>query len=179
MLDAHERNLILTFQLLIARAAQKDSLKWWEDDALTPSGKYLLERLFLVDADEASRKLAIEAAKVRFQAAFGNENNVLHLFHLDQTGDVEHSLQGINLSSIPVPSESIQSIDDLRQMLLEHVGSPMKYQVVGERSSNRLEIKRGEAHSKSDLIHIVKTLAWATLESEPGKPVFPYFQQTV
>jgi hypothetical protein len=54
-------------------------------------------------------------------------------------------------------------------MLLEHVGSPMKYQVVGERSNNRLEIKIGEAHSKSDLIHIVKTLAWATLERRAGQ----------
>jgi hypothetical protein len=179
MLALTEINTILSLQLLIARAAQKDSLGWWEDDALTPSGKYLLERLFLVDADEAGRKLALEAARVRYHAAFGAENSVLYLFHLDQTGDVEHSLQGINLSSIPVPSESIQSIDDLRQLLLEHTGSPMKYQVVGERSNNRLEIKMVDAPSTADLTHIVQTLAWATLESEPGKPVFPFIQQTV
>ena len=94
MLDASESKLILSLQLLIARAAQKDSLMWWEDDALTPSGKYLLDRLFFFDADEAGRKLAMEAAKVRYRAAFGAENNVLHLFHLDQTGDVEYSCQG-------------------------------------------------------------------------------------
>lgn len=179
MLEVTDRKLILNLQLLIARAAQKDSLKWWEDDSLTPSGKYLLERLFIVDADEAGRKLAIEAAKVRFQAAFGNENSFLNLFHLDQAGEVEHSLQGISLSSIPVPLEPIQSIADLRQMLLEQVGSPMKYQVVGERSNNRLEIKMGDTPSNFELTDIVKTLAWATLESEPGKPIFPYIQQTL
>jgi len=177
MIDVPDRKLILNLQLLIARAAQKDSLKWWEDDSLTPSGKYLLERLFIVDADEAGRKLAIEAAKVRFQAAFGNENNLLHLFHLDQEGEVEHSLQGISLSSVSVPSEPIQTIENLRHVLVEQVGSPLKYQVIGERSNNRLEIKMGDAPSKSDLTHIVKTLAWAALESEPGKPVFPYIQQ--
>lgn len=178
MLENSDRKLILSLRLRIARAAQKDSLKWWEDDSLTPSGKFLLERLFIIDADEAGYKLAIEAAKVRYHAAFGKENNDLHLFHLDQTGDIEHSLQGISLSSLPVSLEPSQSVDSLRHNLLEQIGSPMKYQVVGERSNNRLEIKLGDAHSKFELVDIVKTLAWASLEGEPGKPVFPYIQQT-
>lgn len=179
MLDDPDRKIILSLQLLIARAAQKDSLKWWEDDSLTPSGKYLLERLFIIDADETGRKLAIEAAKVRFQAAFGNEKKVLHLFHLDQTGEVEYSLQGIRLSSMPISLRPIQSIDDLRHVLREQIGSPMKYKVIGERSNNRLEIKIRDTPSKFELTDITKTLAWASLEGEPGKPVFPYIQQTL
>lgn len=179
MLDLTETKTILNLQLLIARVAQKDSLNWWEDDSLTPSGKYLLERLFVVNPDEAGRKLALEAARVRYQAAFGTGNNVLHLFHLDQTGDVDLSLQGVGLPTIKVPSEAIQSMDDLRSLLLDQVGSPLKYQALRERSNNRLEIKMAGATSKPELIDIVKTLAWATLESEPGKPIFPYIQATL
>ena len=179
MLSATEGKLILSLQLLIARAAQKDSLSWWEDDALTPSGKYLLERLFIVNPDEAGRKIAIEAAKVRYQAAFGADNHVLHLFHLDQTGDIELNLQELSLSSVPAPTEPVQSLEVLRHLLLEQVGSPMVYQIVGERSNNRLEIKIGNSSSQPELIDIVKTLAWAALEGEPGKPKFPYIQPTL
>lgn len=179
MLEASESELILRLQLVIARAAQKDSLRWWEDDSLTPSGKFLLERLFIVDAEEAGRKLAVEAAKVRFQAAFGDKNNALNLFHLDQAGEVEHALQGIRLSSIPIPADPILSMEDLRRVLLEQVGSPLKYQVLGARSNSRLEIKIENLPTKFDLNPIAKTLAWAMLEGEPGKPIFPYIRQTI
>jgi hypothetical protein len=178
MLDTKDGELILGLQLLIARAAQKDSLSWWEDDSLTPSGLYLLERLFFVDPNEAGRKLALEAARVRHQAAFGAEKNVLHLFHLDQTGEIELYLQGISLSPLSIPLEPVKTTENLRQLLLEKNGSHMDYQVIGERPNNRLEIKIGGAHSRPDVIHFAKTLAWATLEGSSGKPVFPYIRET-
>jgi hypothetical protein len=179
MLAHSEVNTILGLQLLIARAAQKDSLIWWEDDSLTASGRYLLDRLFIINPEEAGRKLAVEAARVRYLAAFGGENNALHLFHLDQTGEIELSLQGIDLSSIPVPADAIKSVEDLRRLLLELVGSPIKYQIVEERSNHRLEIKLGEKSPGPGVLQIVKTLAWAILESKPGKPIFPYIQQVL
>jgi len=178
MLDSQTTITILALQLLIARAAQKDSLSWWEDDSLTPSGKYLLERLFMVDPDEVGRRLALEAARVRYRAAFGEDRKALHLFRLDQTGEVEFDLREVNLSTIPLSSAAIQTIDSLRRLLLEQVGSPMSYEVVGERFSNRWEIKLKDKSLKPDLVQIVKTLAWATLEGEPGKPVFPYIRHT-
>jgi len=177
MLDTVANQTILSLQLLIARAAQKDSLKWWEDDSLTPSGKYLLERLFFIDPDEAGRKLALEAARTRYQAAFEGSNNILHLFHLDQTGEVELSLQGIRLSTISIPPEPIPSTDILCRMLLERAGSPLKYQVVGERSNNRREIRLINTASNLSVLAIAKTLACASLEGYPGKPIFPYIQQ--
>lgn len=179
-MDPPDINLILSLQLLIARAAQKDSLMWWEDESLTPSGKYMLERLFFVNGDMMGRQLALEAAKVRYQAAFSDFNHgVLHLFHLDQTGDVDLNLQGVSLAAIQIPIEAVHSVDDLRQLLLELVDSPMKYQVVGERSNSRLGIKMVDMTSQHDLLQIVKTLAWASLEGEPGKPIFPYIQPTL
>lgn len=180
MLEPAEGKIILTLRLLIARAAQKDSLNWWEDDSLTPTGAYLLDKLILINVDEASRKLALEAAKVRYRGAFGENNPAaLHLFHLDQTGEVEYSLQDIKLTELPLPAHPIKTMDEFRQLLLEHVGAPLKYQVIGERRNNSLEINLKEASLKPDLILIAKTLAWATLASEPGKPIFPYIQPTL
>jgi len=174
MLDVKEKNTILGLRLLVARAAQKDSLNWWEDDSLTRSGSYLLERLFLVDLSETGRKLALEAAKTRYQAAFNRVDSVIHLFRMDKTGDVEHNLQGMRLENIPIPSEPIPSLDALRLHLLALTGQPPQFQVVGERADHRLEIGMQHMIGKVSILDIANTLAWASLEGKPGQPIFPY-----
>ena len=175
MLDLETKQTILCLRLLIARAAQKDSLNWWEDDSLTPAGSFLLERLFLADPGEAGRKLALEAARTRYQAAFnGDGAAALHLFRLDKTGEVEYGLQDVLLTNIQVPSEPITTIDTLRQKLLELTGQPLKYQIVGERTNRCLEIGLKNPTEKLSILDIAKTLAWASLEGNPGQPIFPY-----
>jgi hypothetical protein len=102
MLDLTEINTILGHQLLIARAAQKDSLNWWENGSPTPSGQYFLERLFSININTTGRRQALEPAKVRHQAAFGSVNSSLDLFRLDQTAAIELSLQRANLFNLPL-----------------------------------------------------------------------------
>ena len=80
MLDNSEIERIIQLRLLIARAAQKDSLHWWEDESLTQAGVFLVERLFIMDASETARKLAIEAARTLYRMAFGDDRKKLHLF---------------------------------------------------------------------------------------------------
>lgn len=178
MLEVGEKTTILGIRLLIARAAQKDSLNWWEDDSLTPAGGYVLERLFLAAPQEAGRKLALEAARTRYQAAFNGENNPLHLFRLDKTGEIEHGLQDIPIMSVPVPLEPIPTRDMLRQKFLEFTGQPDKFKVIGERANHRMEIRPANPHKKYATLEIVKILAWATLEGEANQPVFPYIMLT-
>jgi len=179
MLDVKEKNTILGLRLLVARAAQKDSLNWWEDDSLTQAGSYLLERLFLTDPSEAGRKLALEAARTRYQAAFNGEDSAIHLFRLDKSGDVEHDLQGIRLGDIPLPSEPIPKPDMLRQKLLDLTGQPPQFQIVGERANNRLEIGMQHTVGKISIVNIAATLAWASLEGKPGQPIFPYITSSL
>ncbi len=174
MLDVEGKNTLLGLRLLIARAAQKDSLGWWEDDSLTEAGHYLLERLFLVNPEEAGRKLALEAARTRYQAAFNRDAAALHLFHLDKTGEIEHRLQGICLADIQPPKEPLLTMDALRQKLFELAGHPLKFQIVGERANHRLEIRIHGASGKTPILDVAKTLAWASLEGKPGQPIFPY-----
>lgn len=174
MLDAEGRSTLIGLRLLIARAAQKDSLNWWEDDSLSPAGSYLLERLFLADPTEAGRKLALEAARTRYQAAFNGDDTVLHLFRLDKTGDVEYGLQDVHLADIPIPSEPIATVDALQKKLLELIGSIPQFQIVGERANRRLEIGFKNPTAKPTILYIAKTLTWASLEGKPGLPIFPY-----
>jgi len=179
MLDVKEKNTILGLRLLVARAAQKDSLNWWEDDSLTQSGDYLLERLFLTDPGEAGRKLALEAARTRYQAAFNGDDSAIHLFHLDRTGDVEYDLLGIRLVDIPIPSEPMPTRDMLRQSLLDLTGQPPQFKIVGERADHRLEIGMQHTVGRVSVVNIAAALAWASLEGKPGQPVFPYITSSL
>ncbi len=176
MVDVEEKKDLLALRLLIARAAQKDSLNWWEDDSLSPAGSYLLERLFPADPVEAGRKLALEAAKNRYEAALSSDNAVCHLFHLDNSGDIEYGLQGIRLADIPVPNEPISTADALQEKLIALLGPKPPFQIVGERANRCIEISiKSSTHRLSalDLAHI---LSWASLEGQPGHPIFPFIR---
>jgi hypothetical protein len=178
MLDRNAIDQLLSLRLLIARAAQKDSLSWWEDESLTQAGNFLMERLFIMDTTESARKLAIEAAKTRYRMAFGENGPKLHLFQLDQRGQVEYELEDVRYSEIEIPVEPIASLDTLRQELLAITGTPMPYEIVGPGINNQLEIRMKDISRKTPVLELAKTLAWACLESLPGKPVFPYIQWT-
>ena len=178
MLDTETRDRLLRLRLLVIRAAQKDSLKWWEDESLTQAGGYLVDRLFIMDTNETARKLAMEAARTRYRMAFGDDKKKLHLFRLDQSGQIEYDLIHIRFSDIEMPAEPITSLDILREKLLVITGMPMAYEVVGMDSNNQLEIRVKSSSQKMPVLELAKTLAWACLESLPGKPIFPYIQLT-
>lgn len=84
---------ILQLRLLILRAAQKDSLAWWENESLTQAGGFLADKLFLMDTAETTQQLVMEAARKRYRMAFWEERKRLHLFWLDTKGQVEFDLR--------------------------------------------------------------------------------------
>ena len=69
-IDAEALALILRLRLLVCRAAQPDSLKWWDDNALTAEGAYLTERLFSRRPRAAAARIALAAARSRHWAAY-------------------------------------------------------------------------------------------------------------
>jgi hypothetical protein len=176
LLTTRDKIKLLNLQLLIARAAQKDSLSWWEDDSLTPAGKYVLERLFLHAPAEAGCKLALRAARSRYHAAFGGMQEAVHLFRLDPHRKIESTLQGIPVPKADVPIDPIVTLDALRQRLLQEIGEEPKYEVIGERADRCLEIRPHKKILQEDVIQLAQTLAWATLEGKPRAPVFPFFR---
>ena len=111
-LTPEETGAILGLRLLIARAANRDSLAWWDDESLTPPGGFLLERVFPTAPALAARSLALAAAVARHQAACTGE--VLHLYHLDADNQDGLALRFAPLLPIPVPREPIVTMDALR-----------------------------------------------------------------
>jgi hypothetical protein len=175
MLDNATKIALLKLRLLIMRAAQKDSLNWWEDESLTTAGEYLVERLFLMDTTESARRLALEAGRIRYRMAFGGTEDRLHLFHLDPNNLVDFELNGQRLSDLDIPLDPITSHDVLRAHLLELTGKPMPYELAGSPDANNiLEIRIRTSMKKISILEVAETLAWACLESPANKPYFPY-----
>lgn len=167
--------LVLRLRLLIARAANKDSLAWWEDESLTSHAGFLLERLFPMAPALAARSLALRAALARHKAACASHPAALHLYRLDADNQDELALRNEPLLSTPVPEEPIPSLEVLRQHLEELLDKRRPYSVVRRFEAGALQIKVPPAQDgTSPLLHRAQTLAWAYLEGAPHEPVFPF-----
>ncbi len=167
--------IILTLRLLIARAANKDSLAWWDDESLTAPAQYVLGRVFPVAPGLAARSLALASALARHRATFAKRANALHLYRLDPDGQDALAAQSVQLLAIDVPKEPIASIDALGQALLDLLGKPSPYTPVRSTEAGGLQIQVWPAPAGvSPLLHRARTLAWAYLEGAPNAPIFPY-----
>ena len=170
-----EAQTIVRLRLLLARAANKDSLGWWDDESLTPHAGFLLERIFPFAPPLAARSLALSAALARHQAACAAHENALHMYRLDNDNQDRLALRSIPLLPIPVAEEAIPSIDALRGHLLEVLGEPAPFTVVRRTDASGLQIAIPPAPAGvSPFPHRAQTLAWAYLEGAPHEPVFPF-----
>lgn len=168
----HHHPTITQLQLLIARAAQVDSLAWWDDNALSDPGAFLLQRVFPYAPHAAAKKLAIKAASARHAALFGDQPQVVHLFNIqdeDNPFDRREQIVDFELGELARP---ITSLQELRQHLTQ-ISDPPAWASYGSPHANRsLEIAvRKEAPSE---IEYALGLAWGYLEGNPSQPVFPY-----
>jgi hypothetical protein len=166
---------ILRLRLLIAHAANKDSLAWWDDDSLTPHAAYLLERIFPMAPALAARSLALQAALARHEAACDSADGAVHLYRLSADNADNLALRDVPLLPIPVPTDPIDSIQALRQLLQALSGNRPAYRIVRRTESSGLHIEiPPTANGVPILLHRATALAWAYLEGAPGAPVFPF-----
>jgi len=56
-LTSEDARTILGLRLVIVRAANRDSLAWWDDESLTPHARFLLGRIFPMAPPLAARSL--------------------------------------------------------------------------------------------------------------------------
>lgn len=167
--------LILQLRLLIARAANRDSLAWWDDDSFTAPAGFVLERTFPFAPPLAARSLALRAAWERHLAALPQAPSVLHLYRLDSDGQDKLAVRKTHLLDIPVRSEPITSIGELRDEVMSLIGDPPTYRVGHLSSSRAMHIQAPPPRpGDAPLMHRAKVLAAAYLAGEPGRAVFPY-----
>lgn len=175
-LSAQDARTILHLRLLIARAANSDSLAWWDDDSFTLDARFVLERIFPFAPALAARSLALHAATARHAAACAAWAGALHLYRLDADNQDRLALRFEPLLCIPVLDDPIPSTGVLKQHLHDLLGEPAAYTVVHRTGAGGLQIEIPPVpRGVSPLLHRARTLAWAYLEGAPGQPAIPYF----
>ena len=165
-------------RLIIARAGQNDSLQWWEDDALTQNGRFLLGRIFPGIPSVAGRNLALAAAISRHSTALSAIASAVYLYRIDN----HHSDQPAIREILPSQSfdliDPIPTLDALRQRLLTVVEREPVYDVVGKVArSGALQIRIAE--NSNNTVAKAQALAWAYLEGKVSQTVFPYIVESV
>lgn len=170
-----DARFILSLRLLIARAGNKDSLAWWDDESLASHGAFLLNRIFPVAPQTAARSLALRAALSRHWVALASESKAIHLFHLDAANQDELAMRQVALASLLLPEEPIGTIAALRAELSQVIGEPRPYKSIRQTRDRALLIEIPSPPAGASLwLHRAQTLVWAYLEGAYGQPVFPY-----
>ncbi|MBK8030399.1 MAG: BrxE family protein [Chloroflexi bacterium] len=167
---------LLQLQLLIARAGQRDSLQWWDDESLTSSGAYVVERVFVGAPQLTAQRLALRAAASRHAAALADFYTATHLFHLDEQRQTELALRGVRLPSEIDLQTPISDMTAFHDRLLSIVGTPPKFEPAGKVGLNNTQRIRLTVNA-STILEKAVALAWAYTVSKVGHPVFPYFME--
>lgn len=178
LLPIADAQMILRLRLLIARAANKDGLNWWDDEALTPAAQFILDRTFPIAPPLAARSLALQAAFNRHEAACDYDPDVFHLYRLDSDNLDRLVLEFWPLLEIPFPEAPITNIAELRQQLESLTKTAMTYDIISRGSNGAVAIRlHRPASDVSLLVHRAQTLAWAYLEGNVGQPCLPYCRE--
>ena len=173
--DQGDLQTILSLRLLIARAANRDSLAWWDYEAMTAPAGFLLERLFPVAPPLAARSLGLRAALARHQSACAGIEGALHLYWLDVDNADGLALRDVALLSAPYPEAPIPTMDALREGLTALLGQPAHVKIVQRRNGGALLITIPPCPAGIWApVHRARSFAWAYLEGAPGQPVFPF-----
>lgn len=174
-IDPGDLQTILRLRLLIARAANRDSLGWWDDEVMTAPAGFLLERLFPVAPPLATRSLALRAAFARHQGACAGIEGALHLYKLDADNADGLAVRNVPLLPVPYPEAPITTMDTLREHLSALLGRPASCKVVQRRIGGAMQIAIPPCPAGVWApLHRAESFAWAYLEGAPGQPVFPF-----
>ena len=80
-MDGSLTDLIIQSRVVIARFGERDLFQWWDDNALTVSGQFVMDKLFPRTAVHSRAEVAIEAATIRHHT-YVPTNARLTLFRL-------------------------------------------------------------------------------------------------
>lgn len=176
-----EAELISRLRLIVARAAQPDSLRWWDDRSLTAEGGYLAERLFARRPRLAAAKIALGAARRRHAATVPNSPGMVHLFDLGDEAEYEVSAVALDEGWIPATAFTSGEIFLAAVAAIIPDGTGYTCQFPGLRGtlSGPLEVQLSPDSDPTIKHTVAQASALALAYGEAGldRPVFPYFKR--
>jgi hypothetical protein len=164
--------LILRLRLAVARAGQRDSLAWWQDETLTPGADLLLGRLFPRSAARAALKLGLLAARARHDLVLGEQPGVRHLFDLGDEVEQELEMTLRNRPPVEVRRDPIRSREDVAAVLRAIVADPT---VSASPTRVGQALRLGDDVQDLPLAQRASALAWAYTVSDAGSLVVPFY----
>lgn len=178
-------DLVLRLRLIVARAGEKDSLGWWDSDALSPAGAYVLQRIFPRSASWARIGLAIEAATIRHKVMLESEP-ALSLFTL--RAEWEHRVFAYlerlrrERQAVPIPG-AIHSSSELAELLRESGGlrpdefpAPEPEGLFEPQVLQVGQIQNQAPPSAQEVLRLAKLLAASYTKGDKGRLLVPYIR---
>lgn len=164
---------ILQLRLTVARAAQRDSLSWWDDAVLTPEADLLLRRLFPRSGTHAAWTLALRAARARHEVVLAAWPHAHHLFSFGV--DVENHLDEIMRArkTVDTPPNPIRSRAELATELRAIATEPTTLSVQTTESDRTIQLG-DEVTSLPDVDRAI-ALAWAYTVPDTASLVVPFY----
>jgi hypothetical protein len=163
---------IAVIALLVARAGQKDSLGWWDDESLTDAGRFALSKIFPRNPGRAALRLAFESAKGRHAGVLAAAG-VTHATTLLDLA--EPFVEDLSSTSNPW-STPIATPEDFRHELLACAPDAARVRVPSPDLTGLLDLTALAGHGAEKLVERAVTLAAGYLLGQTAKPVFPFIR---
>jgi hypothetical protein len=159
--------LAVTLASIIIRAGARDSLDWWDDEAMTPEGDIVLGRLFPRSTRRLARRLAALAAQERQAGLLGAlRSSVVTLL----------DLQPEAFEAMTVPDEPITNEEDLRARLAQHAPAVVDVRLPGAAVGALFDLTPAMQPLKQSAEDLAVLLASGYLHGRRGRPVIPYIR---
>ena len=155
--------------LLVARAGQKDSLGWWDDESLTDAGRFALTKIFPRNPGRAAVRLAFESARGRHAGVLAAAGVTQATTLLDLA---EASIEDIASASNPW-SAHIANLDEFRRQLLVLAPDAGTLTLPTPDLAGLLDLTACDTQTEAQE---ATTLAAGYLFGQKGKPVFPFMR---
>lgn len=176
---------ILVLRKIIAGAGERDSLGWWDSDALSSAGSYVLQRIFPRSASWAGIRLAIEAATIRHRMILGNQP-ALSLFALGEEWESQTN-KGLkhrySSAEPPFTPGSVQSPSDLLALFqesdvlrLQGWVAPRPLELFESHAMEVGQVRDAKMLSPEDIVQWVSILAVSYAQGDKGRLVIPYLR---
>ncbi len=179
LLGPKEAEAILRLRLIVARAAQIDSLRWWDDRSLTLEGDFMTARLFPEHPRVAGAKIAMATARARHWAAIPRPPGVVHLFDLGD--ELERELAAAPLNEAWIPGDSFAAMDAfvfaLGNIAPDGAGCRYSGQADTQTGALRIELSLDTSSELKSALAEAGALALAYNSAGMARPVFPYLQR--
>jgi hypothetical protein len=166
----------VSLALLIIRAGEKDSLKWWDDESLSEAGLFALSRVLPRNPRAAAVRLAYLAARERHRGVLvsaGVQGATTLLDFVEPA--LATSQEGASLVTV-VRDEPITSVDRLRTRLHELASEVTAIEIPASSGEGLLDLSDFVGRAAPGPEGRAALLAAGYLQGQVGKPVIPYFR---